>query len=302
MDKAILRARVVREINDIEVHTDFDDKFTLIKQLGRGSFGNVFECQSKVNSQTYAVKITEYSFNEFLYASIMASLKIGPKIEAFYKKAEKSSFILSYTKHTGYIVMEKFDADLTHYDSSYLPLIKKEVPRVLEKMTTAGIMCLDIAPRNWMIKKSTDSEPEKLVIIDFGAHMCCSMHDKCEEHTNVDFIRKNGMVDHYSMNTCMSNGKFRETSDMLALVLQCHFSYLYFMTHRQKLFPDVVEGCIKRWDDTKELITMIMIPCSTNDDYFTHNQFSTDYYMDSDALPSMKTLLNLVLQRWKEII
>jgi serine/threonine protein kinase len=42
---------------DLEAKEEFEQKFRVISLLGKGSFGFVYECEDKVDNQTYAVKV-----------------------------------------------------------------------------------------------------------------------------------------------------------------------------------------------------------------------------------------------------
>lgn len=43
---------------DLEAKEEFEQKFRVISLLGKGSFGFVYECEDKVDNQTYAVKVS----------------------------------------------------------------------------------------------------------------------------------------------------------------------------------------------------------------------------------------------------
>lgn len=86
----------------------FENYFEIKEKLGEGSFGKIYKCRSKIDQQTYAVKIIDEKLRHGLkeprkYSSICSLEKNNDMVQYYSSWQQKNSI---------YIVMEHCRSDL----------------------------------------------------------------------------------------------------------------------------------------------------------------------------------------------
>jgi serine/threonine protein kinase len=168
--------------------------------LGSGTFGSVF--LANYNGTQIAIKVIKQQLNtdttndiiesllwEVEYSYQMASQNIGPKIyDAFYTFDEESNEILCF------ILMEKFDGSvegmyakgLSAQDCVY---IHTEMLKILHAQIFENkLLCSDIKPENFVIKKDNHTRTYKVRMIDFGAGWCKMQKNEINQYLELFYV------------------------------------------------------------------------------------------------------------------
>jgi len=195
---------LIKIINIINTYCNMNDtniignKYKLIKQIGSGSFGSIFEGINIRTSEKVAIKIELISDDlkllqhESNIYRILASVEGIPKIK-WYGKDE--------TKY--YMVIDLFGKSLQDFlDRSKKMSLKLvlqigvNILTILMKIHDNGFIHRDIKPENFLL---TLNKPIKVVLIDFGLCKPYLLNNK-----HIEFKYKNkflGTLNFASINT-----------------------------------------------------------------------------------------------------
>lgn len=135
------------------------NKYKLIKKLGEGAFGKVFECEIIKNSNIAAIKIQPKDLPNIL--------KNEAKIYKFLNGVDgvPKLFNLGLFEGFNYLVIEKFENVIEDINLDFDKIIKyfKDAIDIISNIHKKGLIHRDIKPENLMLNKEG-----KLNFIDFG--------------------------------------------------------------------------------------------------------------------------------------
>lgn len=153
-----------------EIIDKLESKFTIIKKIGSGSFGNVYKAKDK-NNKYVAIKIEEeksyskrleYEMN--LYKELNDGVNVGiPKIKKFYNINKHNVLIMDFL---GPSLEDLFEFCNYKFSLKTVGMIALQILDRIEYVHEHYIIHRDIKPDNFLI--GTGKEKKHIFIIDFG--------------------------------------------------------------------------------------------------------------------------------------
>lgn len=160
----------------------------LLKELGSGTYGTVYNAQGTYKSKKYSFAVKEIRNvllqninDEYNYSIYMSNMKLGPRVfdgfyflqNSFIKKSKTKKQIPQGTYCTQYIFMEKYHENVTNLflDKKLSPndikiILKKMIKLLFNKIFFSNVICYDIKPSNFVFK-IIDKQID-IRLIDFG--------------------------------------------------------------------------------------------------------------------------------------
>lgn len=159
--------------NQMSMGTIVANKYKLVEEIGKGSFGFVFKAVSIKNSCLVAIKFEDYNAKSQLLkneAQIFRFLEGGvgiPSIKWFGIHEDSSKFTYRYMV---FDLLGKSLYDLKHqYKNFNIEQLRKcgtDITGIIKYVHNKGYLHRDIKPENFLFGVGDDST--KLYIIDFG--------------------------------------------------------------------------------------------------------------------------------------
>ena len=162
----------VRNINECTEHTQFNKKYKIIREIGRGRFSIVYLCTDVNTSEEFAVKIIgKNNLNEkekiLLYNEIMIIKELQ------YKFIVRSVEVIEDETHI-YIVMERIEGgelleffkERRYFDEFEVAYVIYFVLNALIYLHNLGIVHRDIKPDNLLIE--LDDSKQRIVVVKVG--------------------------------------------------------------------------------------------------------------------------------------
>ena len=141
--------------------------YKLVEKLGRGTYGTVYQYSKIDNNKTYAIKVLRlvgrtpeehklaFEKEARLAKKFSETWNIGPK------------FVAScYGEDTGYIITEKWDADLK-FEDELTPRVVAKLLQQIKVLHDHDYVHADIFPRNVLVRKVEDLIYD-ITLTDFG--------------------------------------------------------------------------------------------------------------------------------------
>ena len=157
------------EEQDLFIGETIFNKYKLIRKLGQGSFGSIYEAQSNYSNKLYAVKIEDMKQEQFILeeeSAILSYLNIPqiPKIKSF---GYSGSFIILVMELLG----KSLDKIFNELPSKKMSIrcvcnIAYQLLYIFELMHNNNIIHRDIKPANIAIGREEKSK--YIYLLDFG--------------------------------------------------------------------------------------------------------------------------------------
>ena len=157
------------EEHDLFIGETLFNKYKLIRKLGQGSFGSIYEAQSNYSNKLYAVKIEDMKQEQFILeeeSAILSYLNIPqiPKIKSF---GYSGSFIILVMELLG----KSLDKIFNELPSKKMSIrcvcnIAYQLLYIFELMHNNNIIHRDIKPANIAIGREEKSK--YIYLLDFG--------------------------------------------------------------------------------------------------------------------------------------
>ena len=157
------------EEQDLFIGETLFNKYKLIRKLGQGSFGSIYEAQSNYSNKLYAVKIEDMKQEQFILeeeSAILSYLNIPqiPKIKSF---GYSGSFIILVMELLG----KSLDKIFNELPSKKMSIrcvcnIAYQLLYIFELMHNNNIIHRDIKPANIAIGREEKSK--YIYLLDFG--------------------------------------------------------------------------------------------------------------------------------------
>lgn len=162
-----------KEEKEFGYPTDFDERFELLEQLGRGGYGTVYKARQYHTGELFAVKVLEKSrlvtseHVERVRREVLYQSRMGPSMSVAYL------FRAFEDEERVYLVMELCSGGSVCSRISSRKNGEAEVARVVREALRAvaqcharGVMVRDVKPHNFLLLHDGDDAPVKLT--DFG--------------------------------------------------------------------------------------------------------------------------------------
>lgn len=166
----------------------FSQKYSIISQIGKGSFGKIYKVFSKSNiSKVYAAKIVSvprgqnYSDLE-KEAKIISSLSCEegfPKIKSFHRENDVEILLMSLLGQNLKTLQSRCGGKFSLKTISLLAL---QILRRIEVFHSKGLLHRDLKPENFVM--GSKQNQETVYLIDFG--LSESFLDSQGKHVNFD--------------------------------------------------------------------------------------------------------------------
>jgi hypothetical protein len=151
----------------------FRDKYKLLYQIGKGSFGIVCLSISKKTRKYYAAKIEERGKKsrikeEYNFYKELKLLKKGFSVPKMYDFIQTEDWNIIIMELLGDSLDQLFVKNKKKFDIGTVLKLGITITSILEDIHTAGIIHRDIKPNNFMIGHTENNKTDELYIIDFG--------------------------------------------------------------------------------------------------------------------------------------
>ena len=270
-------------------------KFVIIKKLGKGQFGIVYEAYKKESKKEhFAIKVMEKekidmsNDPDYLYTALKNEIDIMYKmdIETSVKLYEDHE-----DDHNFYLIMELCDSNLgveiakkKYFNEFELYLLMKQMNSVLSKLRDYGIIHRDLKPDNIMLKKD-----KNIPILGYQIKLGDYGFSK-EVGNNLTDTRVGSPL--YCAPEVMNNEEYNAKVDLWSIgmiIYQLLFGFpdkvkknlnalKKFINNIQ--FPQNTQNKIS--DTLKDLILKLLVIKNSNrisiDNYFKHEFFSKEHF------------------------
>lgn len=161
------------------------NKYKLLKKIGEGTFGSIYEAQSIDNNKLYAIKLEDMKHGQYMLENesfILSNLNI-PLIPKFKCYGYIGTFIVLVMELLG----KSLDIILTEKTLTKLSLrcvcnIAYQIISILEILHNCNIIHLDIKPGNIAIGKGEKSK--YIYLLDFG--LSIEYNNNNNNHKNIE--------------------------------------------------------------------------------------------------------------------
>ena len=154
---------------DLFIGETLFNKYKLLRKLGQGSFGSIYEAQSKYSNKLYAVKLEDMKQEQFILEeeSIFLSYLNVPQIPKVKSFGYSGSYIILVMELLG----KSLDKLLKELPSKKMSLrcvcnIAYQLILIIENIHNCNIIHQDIKPANIAIGKEEKSK--YIYLLDFG--------------------------------------------------------------------------------------------------------------------------------------
>ena len=145
-----------------------EDRFKIIKQVGKGSFGEVYKARDLKNKMNVAIKIeTKEKSKRLLHEyDLYANLDGMKGIPKMYWKGNHNKNTVIAMDYLGPSLDELFQCCNCQFTPNTICLIGIQIMNMLEEIHKGGILHRDIKPDNFLIGYGNNQN--KIYIIDLG--------------------------------------------------------------------------------------------------------------------------------------
>ena len=159
----------IEKDEDLFIGETIFNKYKLIRKLGQGSFGSIYEAQSKYSNKFYAVKLEDMKQDQFILEdeSIFLSYLNIPQIPKVKTFGYSGSYIILVMELLG----KSLDKIINELPSRKLSIrcvcnIAYQLILILEKIHNCWVIHRDIKPANIAIGREEKSK--YIYLFDFG--------------------------------------------------------------------------------------------------------------------------------------
>ena len=284
----------------------FEDKYTIIKEIGSGAFSRCLKVKNKITGVSFACKeLSKKNVSDYkgLMAEVNLMIKLDhPNIIKLYEVYENESYI--------YLIMEYcrggelFDRVIAktekgqQYTEKEAASLFKQIMSAINYCHKNGIVHRDLKPENLLFLSKSDNSPIK--VIDFG------MSKRFDSSTKI-MSERVGTA--YYISPEVLKGKYDEKCDIwsagvILYIIICGYPCFNGDTD-DDIFKAILKGKIQfpspEWDnisnDAKELIKKM---CCSPDKRLTAEQVLNEVWVKDNAPNSNKALLPVMMDGIKE--
>jgi calcium-dependent protein kinase len=284
----------------------FEDKYTIIKEIGSGAFSRCLKVKNKITGVSFACKeLSKKNVSDYkgLMAEVNLMIKLDhPNIIKLYEVYENESYI--------YLIMEYcrggelFDRIISktekgkQYTEKEAASLFKQIMSAINYCHKNGIVHRDLKPENLLFLSKSDNSPIK--VIDFG------MSKRFDSSTKI-MSERVGTA--YYISPEVLKGKYDEKCDIwsagvILYIIICGYPCFNGDTD-DDIFKAILKGKIQfpspEWDnisnDAKELIKKM---CCSPDKRLTAEQVLNEVWVKDNAPNSNKALLPVMMDGIKE--
>ncbi len=169
----------------ILIRTDFHHRFSVSKIIGSGAFANVYEATEKSSNKRFAVK----GFNkQYLEQEPKGKISLWNEV-CVLREMDHRNLLRLYevheSKNSVYLVFDIYDGgELSKYLENKKEGVKESeainillgLLRGIDFIASKEMVHRDLKPTNIMLRKTTDIQPDDVIIVDFG--LAASIHEK----------------------------------------------------------------------------------------------------------------------------
>ena len=213
----------MKEFNFLEKHKTIFKKYTVEKELGKGSFGKVYLGKAISNGELVALKVEPITKNNSALESEAYTLNnlkgFGiPKILSYGKTKNFRILIETLLGQSLCDIFKKYRRKLSLYD---ICLIAIQVLERIELVHAHGYIHKDIKPDNFLIGKK---DKNVIYIIDFGlsGKYISSKTNKHIKYRNIEKLM--GSLRYASVNA-LRGGEQSRKDDLISI----GYMIIYFM-------------------------------------------------------------------------
>jgi serine/threonine protein kinase len=146
------------------------ENYIIEKELGSGSFGDVFLCYDKITKKYYACKVEEKGNNSRLLDEYKAYVRLNRKgfisgLPKIYNYIQTPKFNILVMELLGESLDKLFVKCNKKFNIETVLLLGIEIINLLEKMHNCGYLHRDIKPNNFMVGYK---KKKNLYIMDLG--------------------------------------------------------------------------------------------------------------------------------------
>jgi len=284
----------------------FEEKYTIIKEIGSGAFSRCLKVKNKITGVSFACKeLSKKNLSDYkgLMAEVNLMIKLDhPNIIKLYEVYENESYI--------YLIMEYcrggelFDR-ITGKTEKGQQYTEKEAASLFKQIMSAinychknGIVHRDLKPENLLFLSKSENSPIK--VIDFG------MSKRFDSTTKI-MNERVGTA--YYISPEVLKGKYDEKCDIwsagvILYIIICGYPCFNGDTD-DDIFKAILKGKIQfpspEWDnisnDAKELIKKM---CCSPDKRLTAEQVLNEVWVKDNAPNSNKALLPVMMDDIKK--
>jgi len=166
-----------------------DNKYKILKKIGKGSFGLVFKVINVDMNKVFAIKIEEKKKekesklkNEYKLYNLLKEVKGIPKVIEF-KESKKWNILIM--EHLGMSLENLFKRCQKKFSLKTVLIIGLQIFSIIEKLHNKGIIHRDIKPDNFLIDKNN----KYIYLIDLGLSKYYKNKNKHNEYKKkIGFI------------------------------------------------------------------------------------------------------------------
>ena len=164
-------------------NTELANNYELIKQIGKGSFGEVYLAKDKFDN-LYATKVEEKKKKQRLrseyniYKKIFGNENVFgiPKIYSYQETTDYNIMVMELLGPSLENVFDTFDRSLT---INFIYKLAIDMINIIEQVHSFGFIHRDIKPNNFLFNYQKNSESYKtLYLMDFGLSKKYIQHGK----------------------------------------------------------------------------------------------------------------------------
>ena len=284
----------------------FEDKYTIIKEIGSGAFSRCLKVKNKITGVSFACKeLSKKNVSDYkgLMAEVNLMIKLDhPNIIKLYEVYENESYI--------YLIMEYcrggelFDRVIAktekgqQYTEKEAASLFKQIMSAINYCHKNGIVHRDLKPENLLFLSKSENSPIK--VIDFG------MSKRFDSSTKI-MSERVGTA--YYISPEVLKGKYDEKCDIwsagvILYIIICGYPCFNGDTD-DEIFKAILKGKIQfpspEWDnisnDAKELIKKM---CCSPEKRLTAEQVLNEIWVKDNAPNSSKALLPVMMDGIKK--
>ena len=208
---------IEQDEEDLFIGETVFNEYKLIKKIGQGSFGSIYEAESLTNKKLYAIKLEDMKQNQYILEeeSIILSYLNMPRVPRIKSFGYKGSFIILVMELLG----KSLDKIFNELPSKKMTLrcvcnIALQLLSILEIMHNNNVIHRDIKPGN--ISIGIKEKSKYIYLLDFGLSKKY-IDDKTNKH--YKFEQNNQLIGNarYSSINALEGGTQSRRDDLESL-------------------------------------------------------------------------------------